>query len=116
MNTDFPSQKTVREGAVDSVRGVEAAIELYKDPEYGTARSRLGLLLLLSIPVFRFVPRQPHSRSSLNETCRKRFFPAQRIVFNEVTYNDVDTFRSALARMNFVSRFLRRLISFNSKR
>ncbi|KAL9970224.1 hypothetical protein ACROYT_G022562 [Oculina patagonica] len=27
--------KTVREGAVDSVRGSEAAIELYKDPEYG---------------------------------------------------------------------------------
>ena len=30
----FP-QKTVREGAVDSVRGNEAVIELYKDPEYG---------------------------------------------------------------------------------
>lgn len=30
----FP-QKTVREGAVDSVRGVENVIELYKDPEYG---------------------------------------------------------------------------------
>ncbi|XP_027049468.1 anoctamin-7-like [Pocillopora damicornis] len=27
--------KTVREGAVDSVRGVENVIELYKDPEYG---------------------------------------------------------------------------------
>ena len=35
VSSDISSQKTVREGAVDSVRGVEAAIELYKDPEYG---------------------------------------------------------------------------------
>lgn len=40
----FP-QKTVREGAVDSVRGVENVIELYKDPEYGNdwIHEQLGL-------------------------------------------------------------------------
>jgi len=74
------SQKTVREGAVDSVRGVEAAIELYKDPEYGTDRSQLGLFFLsfhfgfLSIH-FRFVLQQPLSPHSLRGTSRTLFLP-----------------------------------------
>ena len=37
---------------MDSVRGVEAAIELYKDPEYGTGRSQLGLFFFLFISGF----------------------------------------------------------------
>lgn len=37
---------------MDSVRGVEAAIELYKDPEYGTSRSQLGLFFFLFISGF----------------------------------------------------------------
>ena len=35
VNFFFHSQKTVREGAVDSQRGGEACIELFKDPEFG---------------------------------------------------------------------------------
>lgn len=38
---------------MDSVRGVEAAIELYKDPEYGTGRSLL-IFLFISGFVHRF--------------------------------------------------------------
>lgn len=37
---------------MDSVRGVEEAIELYKDPEYGTGRSQLGLFFFLFISGF----------------------------------------------------------------
>ena len=37
---------------MDSVRGVEAAIELYKDPEYGKERSQLELLVFLFIQGF----------------------------------------------------------------
>ena len=57
------SQKTVREGAVDSVRGVEAAIELYKDPEYGTGRSQLGLFFFRQD--FRITPYINYAYSSL---------------------------------------------------
>lgn len=53
------------------MRGVEAAIELYKDPEYGTGIRAIILSFHsgFSSIVFRLIPRQPQSRNSLGETC-----------------------------------------------
>lgn len=42
-------KKTVREGAVDVQRGGEAAIELYKDPEYGNSLHIVGALWLVNL-------------------------------------------------------------------
>ena len=63
---------------MDSVRGVEAAIELYKDPEYGTGRSQLGLFFFLFISGFGpsiFVLYTNLSADTVKEELAERSFP-----------------------------------------
>lgn len=75
---------------MDSVRGVEAAIELYKDPEYGTGRSKLGLFFFLFISGFCpsiFVLYTNLSADTVKEELAERSF------------SRMDFFRSALTEI-----------------